>query len=244
MSSASVRLQCLVAAESYRWVANTCGKAFRAPLVPLAIHLARPAPRSNAWWQMQRLRFAGSNQSQSVTSPDRRQTRHDPSKKSRGNQACSTESTFNEVHATMGRLFFVPSGLIDLCSGRMLRSIAPAHNEPELQRHSQSAAHGFSDEGEPCRARAGDAQDVGGDAPLPANSEIARGSRTLCSARRAALRQWRCPHGHCAQQDSKGLRGEIADDARQTRAVRPGLGLSRASDRIQSGQGIARAIAA
>src|ERR1700720_2159786 len=114
-----------------------------------------------------------------------------------------------------------------------------ACNEPELQRNPEPAAHGISDEGEPSRARAGDAQGLGGDAPLPPNSEIERGSRTLCSARWAALCQWRCPHGYCAQQNSKGLRSEIADDAGQTGAVRPRVGLSWASDRIQSGQGIA-----
>jgi hypothetical protein len=63
---------------------------------------------------------------------------------------------------------------------RMLAS--PASHEPELQRHAESAAHGISDEGEPSRARTGNAQGMGGDPPLPANSEIERGSRTVCSA--------------------------------------------------------------
>src|SRR5580765_5904942 len=63
---------------------------------------------------------------------------------------------------------------------RMLAS--PARHEPELQRHVEPASHGFSDEGEPCNARAGNAQELGGEAPLPGNSEIARWPRAIRSA--------------------------------------------------------------
>src|SRR5439155_16576502 len=56
-----------------------------------------------------------------------------------------------------------------------------ACDEPELQRDSESAADRVSNEGEPCRARAGDAQGVGGQRPLPADSEIEKGSRPVCS---------------------------------------------------------------
>src|SRR4029077_4067299 len=58
---------------------------------------------------------------------------------------------------------------------RMLAS--PARHEPELQRYIEPAAHGFSDEGEPCQARAGNAQELGGEGPLPGDSKIARGTR-------------------------------------------------------------------
>src|SRR5439155_1907994 len=77
---------------------------------------------------------------------------------------------------------FAPSSpRVDLCR-RGCYVAKPAHHEPELQRHSEFTADRVSDEGEPCRARAGDAQGMGGDAPLPANSEIERGSRAVCSA--------------------------------------------------------------
>src|SRR5438093_7065032 len=60
---------------------------------------------------------------------------------------------------------------VDLCSrGCYVASLAC--DESELQRYSEPATHRVSDEGEPCDARAGDAQGLGGDAPLPADSEI------------------------------------------------------------------------
>ena len=42
----------------------------------------------------------------------------------------------------------------------------------------------------------------------------------------------------------KDFVGEIADDARQTRTVRPWLGLPWPANRVQSGKGIARAFSA
>src|SRR4029453_7819118 len=57
-------------------------------------------------------------------------------------------------------------------------------------------------------------------------------------------RKRRCPHGYCAEQDIEGFRGEIADNAGQTRTVRPWLGLSWPSYRIQSSKGIAHPFSA
>src|SRR5205807_9587501 len=69
-----------------------------------------------------------------------------------------------------------------LAGRRMLAS--PARHGSELQRHIEPAAHGISDEGQSSHARAGNAQGLGGDAPLPGNSKIARGQGAICSARR------------------------------------------------------------
>src|SRR5262245_17232912 len=52
---------------------------------------------------------------------------------------------------------------------------SPARHEPELQRHIKPAAHGFSDESEPRRARAGNAQDLGRDEALSADSKSRAG---------------------------------------------------------------------
>ena len=117
---------------------------------------------------------------------------------------------------------------------------SPARHEPELQRHAQFAAHGLSDEGEPYRARAGAAQGLGGSATVRANPKITTGSTIVRSARRSAICQRRRSHGHCAQQNLKGFRSEIANHARQTGAVRAGLGLPRVADRIQGRKGITR----
>ena len=67
---------------------------------------------------------------------------------------------------------------------------------------------------------------------------------TVCSARWPALRQRRCAHGHRAQQDSQGSGCEIQNHGRISRAVCAGMGLSRLADRIQGGEGIARAFTA
>ena len=45
------------------------------------------------------------------------------------------------------------------------------------------------------------------------------------------------PHGHRAQQDPQGHRGEVADDAGPRRRLRPGLGLPRPADRAPGRQG-------
>ena len=55
--------------------------------------------------------------------------------------------------------------------------------------------------------------------------------------RRPALREWRRPHGHRAQQAAQGSGGEIQDDGRFHRALHPRLGLPRAADRVQGRQG-------
>ena len=65
----------------------------------------------------------------------------------------------------------------------------------------------------------------------------------LRAARRAALCQRRCPHGHGAEQGAQGSDREIEHDGRLSRAVHPGLGLPRAADRVQGGEGIARPLA-
>ena len=48
-----------------------------------------------------------------------------------------------------------------------------------------------------------------------------------------AIREWRCAHGHSAQQVAQGSGGEVEDDGRLHHALRAGLGLPRAADRIQ-----------
>src|SRR5439155_523234 len=80
---------------------------------------------------------------------------------------------------------FAPSSTrVDLCR-RGCYVATPAHHEPELQRHAELTADRVSDEGEPCDARAGDAQGLGGDAPLPENSSTSSASNSsgwACSA--------------------------------------------------------------
>jgi hypothetical protein len=51
-------------------------------LLLLAIHFARSALRSNAWWQTRQRRFARFRQLRSVTSPDHQRAHCDSSKKS------------------------------------------------------------------------------------------------------------------------------------------------------------------
>ncbi len=94
------------------------------------------------------------------------------------------------------------------------------------------------------QARAGAARQMGGGRAVRAHPRGARGCAALCAARRAAICQWRCPHGHGAQQGAQGHRGKIAVDAGAARAVRAGVGLPWAADRVQGGEGIARALAA
>ena len=120
----------------------------------------------------------------------------------------------------------------------MLRSLARACHEQELQRNAEPAAHRFSDEGESRRARAGTAENVGGDAALSANPKSERGSRAIRPPRRPAFCEWRRPHGNGTEQDSQRFRGQIPDHAGQTRALHPRLGLPWATDRIQSSERI------
>src|SRR5207247_1044901 len=58
LNPARLRSRTLAVAQKCREVASKFGKVFRAPLLPLAIHLARSAPHSNEWWRMRPRRFA------------------------------------------------------------------------------------------------------------------------------------------------------------------------------------------
>src|SRR6185312_10480688 len=66
--------------------------------------------------------------------------------------------------------------------------------------------------------------------------EAARGRerpREIRPARRAALRERQHPYRACAQQDPEGSRHPHAPDARLRFELRAGLGLPRASDRME-----------
>ena len=117
-------------------------------------------------------------------------------------------------------------------------------HEPELQRDAQPAENGFSDEGKPRHARAGDAQEMAGSRPLRADPGRARGCGIIRPPRRSALCERRRSHGHRAQQDPERSRGEIENDGGLSRALRARLGLPRTADRIQGRKGIARPFAA
>src|SRR5215468_3810619 len=58
LNPALLRGRTLAVAQKCREVASKFGKVFRAPLLPLAIHLARSVPRSNEWWRIRPRRFA------------------------------------------------------------------------------------------------------------------------------------------------------------------------------------------
>ena len=62
---------------------------------------------------------------------------------------------------------------VDLCSRGCYVASPPAMSQN--YKDTLNLPHGFSDEGEPFRARAGDAQDLGGDEALPGDSKISRG---------------------------------------------------------------------
>ena len=69
--------------------------------------------------------------------------------------------------------------------------------------------------------------------PVRTDPEAARGRGAFFAARRPAVRQRRCAHRHGAEQDSQGFHSQVPNNARQTRAVRAGLGLPRVTDRVQ-----------
>ena len=82
-----------------------------------------------------------------------------------------------------------------------------------------------------------DARAVGGDGHLRADPEGGRRPPAVDPPRWPALRQRAHPHGHGAEQDPEGPRGQDAQHARLQRGVRAGLGLPRAAHRAPGGQG-------
>ena len=121
---------------------------------------------------------------------------------------------------------------------------SPARHEPELQRHIEPAAHGFSDEGEPCRARAGNAQELGGDAPLPGNSEIARGRELFVLHDGPPFANGDVHMGTALNKILKDFVVKSQTMLGKRAPYVPGWDCHGLANRIQSGQRIARAFSA
>ena len=111
-------------------------------------------------------------------------------------------------------------------------------HRPELQRHADPASDRFPDARGSCEKRAAAPRDLGEIRTLREDHRRPQGLRRtrFHPPRRPALRQWRCPHGHRAQQAAQGHGGEIQDHGRLPRALRPRLGLPRPAHRVQGRQ--------
>ena len=127
---------------------------------------------------------------------------------------------------------------------RVGSALPPSHECQELQRDAESAEDRLPDEGGPGEARARAAGEMGGGRALRAILEARAAAPLFVLHDGPPFANGDVHMGTALNKVLKDIVVKSQIDARPSRAVRAGVGLPRAADRIQGGEGIARPLAA